>query len=100
MTNEEALELPVVGFADHWTVRKYLYELLITLWNEKEAFSGKRPFGDSGWDHDLIAALVIGGALPGKLDEFGFVKEYNPAKAEKYVSQLIHYVFFKEKRFD
>ena len=100
MTNEEALELPVVGFADHWTVRKYLYELLITLWNEKEGFSGKRPFGNSGWEIDLIRALIAGGALPGKLDEYGDVEVFNPAKAEKYVSQLIHYVFFKEQRFD
>lgn len=37
------------------TVKEYLVELLSTLWNEGEGFSGKRPFGTSGWEYELTA---------------------------------------------
>lgn len=36
------------------TVKEYLLELLLTLWKKEESFSGKRPFGNSGWIYDLI----------------------------------------------
>ena len=39
------------------TVREYLKMLLERLWEEGEGFSGKRPFGNSGWEYDLYAAL-------------------------------------------
>ena len=31
------------------TVKDYLKTLLHTLWDEEDGFSGKRPFGNSGW---------------------------------------------------
>ena len=57
------------------TVRDYLKALLLELWKEREGFSGKRPFGNSGWQFDLYKALIVAGAVPGKLDEDGFVQE-------------------------
>ena len=48
------------------TVREYLHKLLETLWIEGEGFSSKRPFGNSGWENDLIIPLVKAGFVEGK----------------------------------
>ena len=58
---------------DNLTCREYLCALLKTLWREGEGFSGKRPFGNSGWDYDLIDALVSGGCVPEGGDGDAFV---------------------------
>ena len=57
------------------TVRGYLIKLLETLWREQEGFSGKRPFGNSGWDYDLMIPLVKAGFIRGTFDEDGYVEE-------------------------
>jgi len=64
------------------TVPEYLKSLLVALWRDAEGFSGKRPFGNSGWQHDVYAALIKAGALPGKLDSDGYVEEVNERKAD------------------
>jgi hypothetical protein len=43
---------------DNLTCREYLCALLEVLWDEGESFSGKRPFGNSGWDGDILDALA------------------------------------------
>lgn len=43
------------------TVRDYLVELLAGVWREGEGFSGKRPFGNSDWQHELCDALAAAG---------------------------------------
>ena len=48
------------------TIRGYLKSLLSELWREEESFSGKRPFGNSGWQWEVYRALIDGGAVPGK----------------------------------
>lgn len=49
------------------TVKGYLKALLFTLWDENEGFSGKRPFGNSGWECDLAMALVKGKFIKGRI---------------------------------
>lgn len=49
------------------TIRDYLKALLVSVWTEEESFSGKRPFGNSGWQFDIYAALISGGAIAGTL---------------------------------
>ncbi len=71
------------------TVREYLKELLITLWDEGESFSGKRPFGNSGWQYDLYTALIKGGAITGTLDEDGYIASFDDKKAHTFVMDLI-----------
>lgn len=51
------------------TVRGYLKALLFTLWEEVEGFSGKRPFGNSGWDNDIAFALVKGKFIKGRISQ-------------------------------
>ena len=47
--------------AEAETVRAYLKALLYAVWSKGEGFSGKRPFGNSGWEYDLYAALEPAG---------------------------------------
>ncbi len=49
------------------SIREYLKTLLLTLWDEGESFSGKRPLGNSGWEHELVAPLIYAGCIKGTL---------------------------------
>lgn len=49
------------------TINGYLKALLLTLWKEDEGFSGKRPFGNSGWQNDIALALVKGKLIRGAI---------------------------------
>jgi len=70
MKSQDILALPMgVNDARARTVAQYLNALLINLWTEGEGFSGKRPFGNSGWKVELYYALVKGGAVKGVFDE-------------------------------
>ena len=71
------------------TIRDYLSKLLLKLWKDKEGFSGKRPWGNSGWDYDLYTALIKGKYITGQLDEYGYIEIFSASEANKYVEQLI-----------
>lgn len=86
-TLEKALKVKVDGV----TLKKYLENLLVTLWDEGEGFSGKRPFGNSGWDMDIIAALVKKGLVQGTIDDCGYVEDYDEAEGIDLVFQIIKY---------
>lgn len=55
------------------TVGEYLAALLAELLLEEEGFSGKRPFGNSGWFSELLIPLVQGGVIDGGVDEDGYL---------------------------
>ena len=74
---------------DNLTVRQYLCRLLAALWEEEEGFSGKRPFGNSGWQREVYAALVGAGFIAGTIDADGCLDRYDRPAAEKYVLDLI-----------
>ncbi len=85
MTGLEILALPMrSNDADAATIHDYLRSLLHAVWNEAEGFSGKRPFGNGGWDHELEDALVRGEALPGNI-----VDGYAEATSSKDVDRAI-----------
>ncbi|AOJ09634.1 hypothetical protein [Burkholderia mayonis] len=75
------------------SIREYLGELLTTLWNEGEGFSGKRPFGNSGWYLDLYCALVAAGQLDGELDDDGCLVKCDQRKGDEIVRGLIGTMF-------
>lgn len=52
--------------AEAETVRQYLGKLLEKAWTEGEDFSGKRPFGNSGWEYDLLNPLALAGMIQAK----------------------------------
>ena len=91
---KDALEVRFNSDAgDNITVRDYLRKLLERLWIEKEEFSGKRPFGNSGWDHELFAPLIKSGHIGGMLDQYGYIEDVNYNQANEFVKQLILEVF-------
>lgn len=88
-----ALELRFDSDAgEQTTVRDYLRELLLTLWSEGEGFSGKRPFGNSGWEWDLYAPLIRANFVAGVLNGLEDWPEMTPEQekeAHGYVMKLI-----------
>jgi hypothetical protein len=86
----DILDLPMgPNDADAATVRDYLKALLLKLWQEDEGFSGKRPFGNSGWKYEVYTALVKAGAVPGKLDAEGYVQECDDGFADQAILAAI-----------
>lgn len=82
------------------SIREYLYELLATLWKEADGFSGKHPFGNSGWQYDLAFPLVQGGYLRGRItieDGWTSLDSYDSEAHHKLVAELIKHVFFGSK---
>lgn len=81
MEGRELLLVPMQSNdADAATVGGYLRALLRRVWEEGEGFSGKRPFGNSGWEHELYRALITAGAVVGgSLDTEGYVSERGDA---------------------
>jgi hypothetical protein len=75
--------------ADARTVREYLMKLLLTVWDEKEGFSGKRPFGNSSWEVELYRALIFGGAIEGRVDADGDVDGYDDDRADAVIRRAI-----------
>lgn len=57
------------------TVRGYLVALVRKVWEEDEGFSGKRPFGNSGWSRDLAKPLIKAGIITGSLDSDGYIED-------------------------
>lgn len=71
------------------TVAVYLKTLLRTLWIEGEGFSGKRPFGNSGWELELYAGLIREKAITGELDEDGYVNSVDRTAGAKLILECI-----------
>lgn len=84
--------------SEGYTIREYLKQLLLMLWEHQEGFSGKRPFGNNDWEFDLIKPLVVAGYVEGNIvDENGeaYVENYNEKAAYKYIEVLIKNHLFK-----
>lgn len=71
------------------TVREYLATLLQTLWIEGANFNSKRPFGNSGWKYDVMAALVKGGFIFGQFDVHGYLEDCDEETGNQIISDLI-----------
>ncbi len=90
MSPGEVLHLPMKkNDSGQDSIRGYLRELLLEVWTKEESFSGKRPFGNSGWKLDVYSALVEGGAIGGKLDEDGWVEEVDSDEADEIIGEAI-----------
>lgn len=75
--------------ADTATVRGYLVALLAELWREGEGFSGKRPFGNSGWDYDLYEPLIRADLIRGGFDEDGYVEDVDSEAGDRLIAAAI-----------
>ena len=72
---QEILDIPMKeNDAGAKTVGEYLIMLLLIdqLWCEGEGFSGKRPFGNYGWEYELYHALACANAIEANFVEYDF----------------------------
>jgi len=83
---------PTTNDAEASTIREYLTKLLLTLWNEAEGFSGKRPFGNSGWDGEIATALVKSGFISGSIDEDGYLNDYDVDELDSAMRNAIEWM--------
>jgi hypothetical protein len=91
LTPQQILDLDMVdNDIGAGTIRAYLLILLSTLWREKDSFSGKHPFGNSGWEHAIYNTLVkhhvVGGSYDPENDEYDCD---DTAAADHIISQAI-----------
>lgn len=91
MTGAEVLAVPMnrPNDAEAGTIKEYLIKLLTELWEKGEGFSGKRPFGNSGWEHELYLPLLEAGAVNGKLDSEGYIQEVDSDAANTLIFDAI-----------
>jgi len=71
------------------TIGEYLYSLLGAVLRERERFSGKRPFGNSDWDGQLMVALHKAGRINLTLDEYGYIEDLSEAEEIEGIKLLI-----------
>jgi hypothetical protein len=83
------LPLPPDNPSGATTVRGYLIELLAGLWRREDGFSSKRPFGYSGWQHDLCAPLIRAGLISGAFDEDGYLADCDDEAAGRLILAAI-----------
>ena len=88
----------IIAERGNYTVREYLYQLLLKMWNEKEGFDGKRPFGSSGWEHDIYKALIDGEYISGRFADDGELSGFSKSEADEFVQSLIRCVFYPESK--
>lgn len=91
---KEILDIPTKdNDVDARTIGEYLVFLLDQLWAEGEGFSGKRPFGNSGWEDDLYNALAFAHAIKADFIEYEegeiSVDWFDVKKANKLVREAI-----------
>lgn len=74
------------------TIGEYVAKLAINVIVETEGFSGKRPFGNSGWYRDLVEPLVRAGVVKGEIDEeWGDVDGYDCNEVDAVLSTAINH---------
>lgn len=89
-TGREILDLPMQqNDAGADTIEEYLATLLLAVWDQKEGFSGKRPFGNSGWELDLHIPLVKAGFIDGSLDGDDYLARSDDAAAHRLIRLAI-----------
>ena len=75
--------------ADAKTVGEYLYRIIEKVLFEGESFSGKRPFGNSGWESELFVPLVTAGVCDGSVDEDGYLETIDECEAHTIVCEAL-----------
>lgn len=75
------------------TIGEYLHAIMTKLWDNPDAFGGKRPFGNSGWADELYQPLVRDGLIGGMLDEDGHLYTVDYKAGEAAITLAINAAF-------
>lgn len=71
------------------TIREYLIALARIMWQHGEGANGKRPFGNSGWQWDVYAALVKADLIEGTFVEDGGLVEADTDKGDELIADAL-----------
>ena len=74
------------------TIHNYLKKLLSKLWEEGEGFSSKRPFGNSGWQLDLLMVLIEKDIIIGVIDSDGYLDSISDEEEIKGMKIIADYI--------
>lgn len=91
-TARQVLDLPLPdNDAGAATIRDYLTSLLTELWLHEQGFSGKRPFGNSGWQYDVYVPMIRAGLVAGSITEWDEAgDDFEPREADKLILAAIN----------
>jgi hypothetical protein len=92
---EAVLNTPIECELGDSTIGGYLCELLITLLNEGESFSGKRPLGNSGWENYLLTAMAQGGFIEATFDSEGYLDQVTREEEKKAFNLINDVILYK-----
>lgn len=81
--------METADFSEPLTIRAYFRRMVLAIWREGEGFSGKRPFGNSGWHYDVYAALVKSGHIRGAFDEHGCLDRCDHQTGDRLVREAL-----------
>jgi len=82
--------------AEAETIGHYFSLLLWTLFDEGEGFSGKRPFGNSSWEHELYTALVRAGYADGTFYDDGDLDTVDRDQADTLIREALAFLIFSD----
>lgn len=93
MHERDILALPMgSNDADAETIGQFIMLIGAEVFTEQEDFSGKRPFGNSGWIFGVYESLIAGKVLDGSLDEDGYLEEYDNDAGDAIIARLFDYL--------
>lgn len=94
MNNQAILELTFESDIGTVTIREFLYQLVNILWADGESFSGKRPFGNSSWEYDILVPLIKHKIITGMLDEDGYIESVDYDRGKQIIKNVIKEIFY------
>lgn len=65
------------------TIGDGLRATFLALWDQGDDFSGKRPFGNSGWRNLFVTSLVAAGMIHGTIDPDGCLERLDPGEGQR-----------------
>lgn len=71
------------------TIRDYLVGLAEAVWDQGSDFSGKRPYGNSGWRSDLYIALGRAGLVDAEFDDDGYLEACDDDEGDRLIRAAI-----------
>jgi len=82
--------------AEAESIGHYFSLLLWTLFDELEGFSGKRPFGNSGWEYELYRALIEAGYVYGWVTSDGDIDHVDDDAADTLLREALAFLMFSD----
>lgn len=84
-----SLPMPHPESGDDSTIGENLRDIMRRVWEKEEGFSGKRPWGYSGWQLSFYEVLVKFDVIEGSFDEYGYLDSCDDADGFEIICECI-----------